>query len=257
MLKNQLGAKPKQSLLSTISSLSDEELRLKLENQHKLYKSIGANLPDKGEKILTNITAIQKILDSRNNTNINNKSTTTDTITTIVNNNTTNQKEEEEEKDIIQEEEEEITIDFAKLTIQDRNSKMKEQKEQKNHKLSKENAQDGQNNQQQHHRSTKLLSIDESRRLYEINKNKHLNENVDMVVNSPEVERMIKETYRVEESEGVEPWSDDSSSEDCDVDNEYRTKHDIYDESYAYKLHDEFGEFVDDEESSVPQNKYN
>ncbi|EFA81843.1 hypothetical protein PPL_05075 [Heterostelium album PN500] len=214
-------------LQKDINLMSLVELEKLLQSKNSLYSSVGANLPDKGEKILNNIKEINQLITKIKSGN------TSSVVIEESNKTTTTNSTIEKEKEIEINNNAEIygkpnsMNDDDRLIFQMKTLSMKSKSKDSMMKTNKSPPAPN-----KPIRQAKELTLEESIKLYD-------------------------ETQTMKSMEHYPEYSLDetnsSTSDQCDHDNDL---HDIYDTSYDYKLHDEFGQFVDDEETAVPMEKY-
>ncbi|KAM9965293.1 hypothetical protein ACTFIW_005105 [Dictyostelium discoideum] len=218
-----------------LKQLTEIELNKLLENENKLYTSIGSNLHDKGEKILKHIDLINNIIKEKklnnNNNNNNNNNILNFNKQTNNNLNSNNYYNKNMENNVLN--------SMGGLNLHDRSSN------------------NNNNNKNQHHH-IKQLSVEESSQILQSNiidskissLDKKFNE---FGVDSPNSNRRRKnensDSNILEDEELNDSEEHDYVNPD-DIDDEVDSidpfDDEPYDQGFNYKLHDEFHYYDDD-----------
>ncbi|KAN0037423.1 hypothetical protein ACTFIV_002769 [Dictyostelium citrinum] len=224
-----------------LKQLTEIDLIKLLDNENKLYISIGSNLHDKGEKILKHIDLINNIIKEKkqNNNNINNNNNN-------INNNNSN------------------NLIFNKQTY-NKNFISSNNYFNKNMENNVLNSMDGlqlndrsSNNKNQHHH-IKQLSVEESSQILQSNIIDSKISSLDKKFNEFGVDSPITNRRRNSENGGDSNIQEDEELNDNE-EHDYVNPDDIddevdsidpfddepYDQGFNYKLHDEFHYYDDD-----------
>ncbi|KAM9980970.1 hypothetical protein ACTFIY_003291 [Dictyostelium cf. discoideum] len=212
-----------------LKQLTEIELNILLENENKLYTSIGSNLHDKGEKILKHIDLINNIIKEKKINNNNNN---------ILNFNKQTNSNNYYNKNM----ENNVLNSMGGLNLHDRSSN---------------NNNNNNNNKNQHHH-IKQLSVEESSQILQSNiidskissLDKKFNE---FGVDSPNSNRRRKNENsdsNVLEDEELDDNEEHDYVNPDDIDDEVDSidpfDDEPYDQGFNYKLHDEFHYYDDD-----------